>query len=150
MSIISGAVLYQYYNPTINGWYEVNLDAVKNVAQADEINAQCVSDGRLERLKALGSFTLGAGVVTGLSILSLLIIKICTLAAGVLVFPLSIIPPLYGLVTNLTGLAIGGGLGYISVKRYTKPFFQAAGKHWAYANHLFQQAHAVRLRKATL
>lgn len=146
MSIISGSIVKDYYFQSDNGWYHVNMKSFQNAAQADEINTQCISDARIERLKAIGSYALGICSTLALAGIALLIAKISSLVAGIFALPLAIIPPFYNLVNLLVGISAGGAFGYITIKRYAKQFFEFSQDHWAYANHLYQQAHAVRLK----
>ncbi len=147
MSIISSDNLSNFYTKdSTTGWFSVNESALKYKGQALEVAKQCTSDARMERLKSLVQGGLAGGSALGLGALAYLALKISTYAVAIFVFPLAIIPPLYGLVTTLAGVGVGVSILYLATKKYSIPFFEQAKNHWNYADHLFAQAHSAKLK----
>lgn len=151
MPVISREIVKDYYNEDANtGWYEVNFDKIQYKGQALEVANQCTSDAQMERLKALSKAVMGGGVALLLTGASVIACKIAPMAIGILVLPLIIIPPLYGLVTALGGLGVGGAVFYLTVTKYSEGFFNQAKEHWNYATHLYGQAHLARIQAPAL
>jgi|GEM_PF-3427173 len=144
------AHIKDYYNTDANGWVSVNTAKLQYKDQAREVDAQLKSDARLEVLKSFSKAGLAVGAAIGLGGLSFLAFKVASLAIGILVFPLMIIPPLYGLVTLLAGLGVGGAVFYLTAQKYSTKFFNQAKEHWNYGQHLYSQAHAARLKVPSL
>jgi len=147
MSIISSGKLNNFYakDPS-SGWFSVKEGSLQYKGQAIEVAKQCASDARMERLKAITKGGVAGGSALALGALAYLALKVSTYAVAIFVFPLAIIPPLYGLVTTLAGVAAGTSILYLSTKKYSKPFFEQAKEHWNYADHLFAQAHSAKLK----
>ncbi|NGX27625.1 MAG: hypothetical protein K940chlam6_01563 [Chlamydiae bacterium] len=151
MSVINREIVKDYYNKDPNTrWYSVNFKKIDYKDQALEVANQCTSDARMERLKALSKVIMGGGVALLLTGASIIAYKIATMAIGIFVFPLMILPPLYGLVTALGGLGVGGAVFYFTTAKYSEEFFNQAKEHWNYANHLYSQAHLARIKAPEL
>lgn len=140
------AHLKDFYTTGENDWVSINTAKLEYKDQAHEVEAQLKSDARLEVLKSFSKAGLAVGAAVGLGGLSFIAFKITTLAIGILVFPLMIIPPLYGLVTLLAGLGVGGAVFYLTAQKYSTKFFNQAKEHWNYGQHLYAQAHIARLK----
>lgn len=151
MTIITQPHVHDYYYKDPNtDWYCVNFNRIQFRDEAAEISQQCVSDARMERLKAMGAAMI-AGGAAGLAIAGFSIVyKISSLLFGLLALPLILIPPLYGLVTILGGVTLGGVSCYLFIKNYAAKFFDNAQNHWNYGNHLYSQAHKARLLMPSL
>lgn len=146
MSVITQNSVNNFYNKDpATGWYSVNFSHLQYKEQAKEVADQCISDARMERLKSLSKVVMGGGVALLLGAASVVAFKIAALIIGIFVFPLAIIPPLYGLVTFLGGLGVGGAVFYFTLNKYSKQFLHQAKEHWDYGNHLYGQAHRARL-----
>lgn len=146
MSVISHNDVSQFYKKdSETGWYSVDFGSVRYKEQAQEISTQCVSDARLERLKAVGKSIMAGGTALGLGIAAIIAFKIASLVIGIFAFPLAIIPPLYSLVTLLGALGVGATVFTMTIEKYSKDFFNQAKEHWEYGNHLYAEAHRARL-----
>lgn len=147
MSIISSDNLNNFYTKdTSSGWFSVNEGSLQYKGQALEVAKQCTSDARMERLKSIVKGGVGGGSALALGAVAYLALKVSTYAVAIFIFPLAIIPPLYGLVTTLAGVGVGGSILYLATKKYSKPFFEQAKEHWNYADHLFAEAHSAKLK----
>lgn len=140
------AHLKDFYTTGDNGWVSINTGKLQYKDQAHEVETQLKSDARLEIVKSFSKAGLAVGAAVGLGALSFIAFKVTTLAIGILVLPLMIIPPLYGLVTLLGGLGVGAAVFYLSAQKYSTKFFNQSKEHWNYGQHLYAQAHIARLQ----
>ena len=143
MSVIGGVNNNFYAKNEETGFYSVNQDKIVNREQAQVVIDQVVSDARIERLKAVANVVIAGSVALLLGAGAFIVVKVATLFFAIIFFPLAIIPPLYGLVTTLCGLGVGGAVGFLTIKKYAKQFLDGAKLHWDYSNHLYQEKHKV-------
>src|SRR3990170_357388 len=133
MSVIGGAVNKDFYTEDkATGWYSVNLGRIKNRNQAQVVETQLISDARVERLKAASILVIAVGSGALITAVALIAFKVASLFSGIFVFLL--MTPLYELITFTAGLAVGGAVGYIALKKFAQGFLDDSKKHWQYAD----------------
>ncbi|NGX39998.1 MAG: hypothetical protein KR126chlam1_01338 [Chlamydiae bacterium] len=133
--------------PSQQAVHLLSINGLKDQEQCQKIEKECTTDARYARMEAFGK---GALAVVGVVAISLAVAKLAAWMLAFVIFPLKLLPGLFGVASTTCEVGAGVTTGYLLVTKGYDRAANAVADSWNRANESYEYAAAARAKASDL